>query len=511
MTSRAPFTRREFFQLLLCKPFFMMGGLLLVGAALSAATTWLVIQAGRAVANEAFTALWFVWIVAAQSSSYVIGAISWIFAEQAGFGAFGRYLLKFAGINRYSTTLLADPSVRERVEPFLSSETFHLIFDLIYELEDDLKLFFGVVMNAIVLGIEIDSGLPIAFAVVMVLLLGMQWKLRKPVSRAYLENQRMTNRMRAQSFTAWDNIFTGNRYNFRVWSRSFKQRLRDALKAQIKAILIREGLSTAGGIIGLTVVFATMAWIATKDAGNTHLLIALAATLPRQIEMTNDIHSLASGWNDLVAIWTKAGGVADNIVLEPDPKFNDRIKFDRVVLSEGDSTHVCHDLAGAVALIQSKRTGIITVRGRNGAGKSTLLAALKAELQRQAFYLPTADRLSFEFLQSRIAQAQQQIIEEHAKEQDEDDNEQDDGEAEELAAVENDNQRLGFSSGERQIEVLTEVARFTQAPIYLLDEWDANLDAGNRERAAALVDQLAVRARVVEISHRDPGHKKATT
>jgi ABC-type bacteriocin/lantibiotic exporter with double-glycine peptidase domain len=508
MSNRLPFTRTEFFKLLLCTPFFMMGGLLLVGAALSAATTWLVIQAGRAVANEEFNAIWFVWIVVAQSSAYLISAISWIFAEQAGFGAFGRYMLKFAGINRYTTTLLADPVVRERVEPFLSSETFHLIFDLIYELEDDLKLFFGVVMNSIVLGMEIDAGLPIAFGLVMVILLGMQWKLRKPVSRAYLENQRMTNRMRAQSFTAWDNIFTGNRYNFRVWSRIFKERLRDALKAQIKAILIREGLSTAGGIIGLSVVFATMAWIAAKDTGNTHLLIALAATLPRQIEMTNDIHSLASGWNDLVAIWTKAGGVAENVVLEPDPDFNRRIKFDRVVLSEGERTHICHDLPAAVALIRAQQNGIITVRGRNGAGKSTLLAALKAELQKTAFYLPTADRLSFEFLQTRIAKAQQAIIEEHAREQD--DEEDEDSGAEELAAVESDNKRLGFSSGERQIEVLTEVANYTAAPIYLLDEWDANLDPGNRERAAALVEQLAARARVVEISHRDPGSKKAS-
>jgi hypothetical protein len=272
-----------------------MGGLLLIEATLSATTTWLVIKAGRAVAADNFNASWFVWIVVAQSLAYVVGAVSWIFAERAGFGAFGRYMLAFAKSNRYSATLLGDADVRERVEPFLASETFHLIFDLIYELEDDLKLFFGVVLNAIVLGIEIDIGLPIAFSVVIVILFALQYSLRKPVSRAYLENQRMTNRMRAQSYTAWDNVFTGNRYNFRVWHREFKNRIRSALRAQIWAILAREGLSTAGGIIGLTVIFATMAYIVTQDSGNTSLLIALAATLPRQIEMTHDIHSLASG------------------------------------------------------------------------------------------------------------------------------------------------------------------------------------------------------------------------
>ena len=61
----------------------------------------------------------------------------------------------------------------------------------------------------------------------------------------------------------------------------------------------------------------------------------------------------------------------------------------------------------------------------------------------------------------------------------------------------------GFSSGERQIKSLQEIVAYTEAPIYLLDEWDANLDAPNRAAALALVETLARRARVVEISHRD--------
>ena len=44
---------------------------------------------------------------------------------------------------------------------------------------------------------------------------------------------------------------------------------------------------------------------------------------------------------------------------------------------------------------------------------------------------------------------------------------------------------------------------YTDATIYLLDEWDANLDSTNRAAADALVEELAQRARVVEISHRD--------
>jgi hypothetical protein len=37
-----------------------------------------------------------------------------------------------------------------------------------------------------------------------------------------------------------------NRYNLRLWLDEFKSRMRDCLKAQIKAIAWREGLSAGG-------------------------------------------------------------------------------------------------------------------------------------------------------------------------------------------------------------------------------------------------------------------------
>ncbi len=42
--------------------------------------------------------------------------------------------------------------------------------------------------------------------------------------------------MTAQGYTAWDNVFTGNRYNLLLWLDGFKAKLRDGLDAQIKAI-----------------------------------------------------------------------------------------------------------------------------------------------------------------------------------------------------------------------------------------------------------------------------------
>jgi ABC-type multidrug transport system fused ATPase/permease subunit len=483
--AREPITPFRLSLFMLCGPFYIMLALMVIEALLGATTTYLVIRAGRDVANNQFLLYDLLWILAAQSASYVVGAISWIYAERAGFLAFGRYMMKFARDNRTETKLLTERDTRERVEPFLTGETFYVYFHLLYEIEGDLRLLLGLIFNVIVLGTEIDSSLPIAYAAVFIILFMMQWTMRKRVASAYLENQRMMNRVTSQGYTAWDNVFTGNRYNLRLWLAGFKVKLRDSLLAQIRAIMTKEALSAASAIVGLTIVFGTMAWVASRNVGNIEVLIALAATLPRQIEMTHNVHSFTSGWNELLAVWARLGGVANNMYPEPDPNYEARIKFDRLILREGDTNRTASTLDQAMGMIFAQPTGRVNVRGANGSGKSTLLTTLKAQVKTRAYYWPTADRLSFEFNKGL---------------------EPEDIEVAELGGEPKkpaDAKKLGFSSGERQIRALREIVQFTDAPIYLLDEWDANLDPTNRAAADALIETLARRARVVEISHRD--------
>ena len=453
----------------------------------SAATTWQVIKIARDITEESITFSDFAWIILAQSISYTTAAISWMFAERAGFAAYSRYMLYFARQNRFQTALLGDSAAREQTEPFLTSETFHVCFELIFTLQFHLRLFFQLLFNSLVLGFAIDAGLPIAFAVAFLVLAILQCFLCKPLAAAYLHNQRMTNRMTARTYNAWDNIFSGNRYNFTLWHRDFRQRISEALIAQIRAILLREGWSAISGLIALLLVLSTTAWIAVQDSGNTTLLIALAATLPRQIEMTLDMHQFTAGFTDLLAVWTRIKGVCEHLRPLPATDFVERIDFEHIVLKDKTSEWNCTSLANAVHHALSAATGLVTVRGGNGSGKSTLLAALKAQLQGKAYYWPTHDRLAFAFNSN---------VNEMMPEEDADDPDQ-------INAAEEAAQKKGYSSGERQLRVLREIVANTAYPVYLLDEWDANLDTANRTAAVLLVGELSRRARVIEISHRD--------
>ncbi|HYA05667.1 MAG TPA: ABC transporter ATP-binding protein [Xanthobacteraceae bacterium] len=483
--QRRQISRFELASYLLSPSLFVMVIMMVVEAMLAAATTWLVINAGRKVAVGQFLLTDLVWILTAQSASYVVGVISWIFAERAGYRGFGKFMLRFARENRDKVKLLNEKPARERVEPFLTGETFQCFFNVMYELEFALKLFLGLAFNAVVLGVEIDVSLPVAYVGAFGALLLMQWVLQKPIARAYLENQRMNNRVTAQGYTAWDNVFAGNSYNLRLWLAGFKTRLREGLVAQIRAIVAREGMSAMSGIVSLAIVFAAISVVAVQHVGDTALLVGLATTLPRQIEMTYELHLLATGWNDFIAIWTRFGGVAANMLPEPDADFDKRIKFDRLVLREGDHANVVSSLGDALRIAYAQPTGRINVRGGNATGKSSLLAALKTEMKKRAYYWPTTDRLAFQFAGGVVP------VEVEGDHEDE------------VVVEESMDQKLGFSSGERQLKSLQEIVSSTAAEIYLLDEWDANLDAANRAKADALVDELAGRARVIEISHRD--------
>jgi ABC-type multidrug transport system fused ATPase/permease subunit len=488
LPTKPSFSAQHFAGLLLCPPFYGMLGLLMVEAALAALTTWLVIRAGQDLANEEFLIADFGWIVLAQSASYMVGAISWIYAERAGFGAFGRYMLRFTRENRADARFFAGTLQREKVEPFLTNESFHLIFEIIYELEADLKLFFSLLFNSIVLGFAIDAGLPFVYGAVFVGLMLLQYAVRNWVNAIYAENQRATNSMTARTYTAWDNITSGNRYNFRTWHAGFKHRLREALKSQIRAIMAKQGIAAASGIASLLVIMAYLAYVAGHNAQNTALLIALAATLPRQIELSYNVHDLAAGWNDLQALWTRMKGASAAMQVQADEDFNGRIHMAHLRLTyqapgQDDLAATPLPLASfeaACAMLPQLQRGVVQVRGSNGAGKSTLLAALKHHIGSSAYYWPTSTKLAFEFAAAEMA-AQ----------------EEEDEEKEEMQSS-----GKGFSSGERQLQSLTEIVRQTDAKVYLLDEWDANLDASNRAKAQILIDELSARSLVVEISHR---------
>src|SRR5260221_12841185 len=111
-------------------------------------------------------------------------------------------MMLLPGTTRHKTKLLGDKEARERVEPFLTGETFYVYFHLLYEIEGDLRILLALILNVIVLGTQIDSALPIAYVAVFVVVFLIQWTIRKRVAAAYHENPPRTDRMHRPGSTA---------------------------------------------------------------------------------------------------------------------------------------------------------------------------------------------------------------------------------------------------------------------------------------------------------------------
>ncbi len=172
-----PLTRLQLAGYLICVPLYVALLLLVAETLLSATTTYLVIKVARDIANKEFLVYDLFYILASQAASYLVGAASWIFSEMAGCRAFGLYMLRFAQDNRHEVKLLNERNTRERVEPFLTGETFYEIFNMMYEVQSQLELFLGLVFTSLILGVQVDKALPIAYFSIFVILASIQWLL----------------------------------------------------------------------------------------------------------------------------------------------------------------------------------------------------------------------------------------------------------------------------------------------------------------------------------------------
>ena len=169
-TINVPVTPFSLARLLLCFHFYVMLALIVMESLLIAATTYFVIRAAQDLSHPRILLLDLMWILTAQAGAYIIGAISWIYVERAGYLAYARYMLRFARDNRDETKSLGDKISRERVEPFLTGETFYVYFVLLYGFDYNLRLLLGLIFNVIVLGTQIDILFPISYLTAFLLL-----------------------------------------------------------------------------------------------------------------------------------------------------------------------------------------------------------------------------------------------------------------------------------------------------------------------------------------------------
>lgn len=250
---------------------------------------------------------------------------------------------------------------------------------------------------------------------------------------------------------AWDNLAIGNSLNQSLWRQDFETKFESMRAEALASALWRDGTSLLLSLAAFAPTLAAVVYFSWTKNGDLTALLPLAVLLPRLFMILN--HTVIMVY--LARDWTFLRGRLDLLRekegFSTQPGLNERIQWSKIDAGDSDARTLCE---------HPPANGWYTLRGANGAGKSTLLYKLKQALGAGSFYYPAKSSLSFTSSKS------------------------------------------AGSTGERVMAELAEAFSLPGPKVFLLDEWDANLDDANRAAALTLIKQESQRRLIVDVRHR---------
>lgn len=368
-----------------------------------------------------------------------------------------RLVDRFVDKNQGRIALWRDHGERSRRTSLLSKEGPQALQDSAHYFYDVFATTLNIALNAAVIAFVIHPVFAASYAFGFALCALLIWRSRKRNETLAVRAQDSSVRFTGVLLRIWDNVLLANRPNLREWRGNADAAFNAARSDRMSSIAFTQAMSGLTTVLAVLPVAAAVVWCLSLQPSRSPETASLLITLPRMfmiLTVTFHLLSLSFGWSSHLA---KIKAVFDGT---EDPAATDiraQIDFDRITVDSGAKPGGVVNLDELQILLS--RPGRHTIRGRNGAGKSALLLKLKESNAERATYLPASHDLDVRGL---------------SRDQ---------------------------STGQRAKAALTEILRQDASPVLLLDEWDANLDADNREKLSRTLDREALTRCVVEVVH----------
>lgn len=450
--------------------FLSLGLMELISASSS---LWLVKMMERIASQREFIPFLYCYL-----GSLLLPSIPWCFAfiyktswRQEAQRAF---IEAFVASNRNNVGEWNNRGLQEQKMSILTAEGPQAINAFIDYAFDVASYTLSVFFNIMALSIVVEPLFTLAFMISLITVIVVM-RLRRRIQRL-LTKKALTARidLSQQLLAAWDNVLLGNKYNFQLWNEKTHQKMNRCLQRNVELERFDQIMAIVVSLITMIPSLLVVVWFVMQHRGDTVALASFFITIPILfliLSYTYQMLSNAFRWgmhrskmNALFQAIQPASYTADEMLK--------KVKWPKIHYTRNEAASDASykgsrifsppaDLTSHHDLIQhTAEPGRITLRGENGSGKSTTLMLIKNSLEERAFILPTTGHLAFT------------------------------GETHKYSTGENLRSRL--------IEILDKV----EAPILLLDEWDANLDQENRDQLHALIDQIAETKCVIEVRHR---------
>ncbi len=391
--------------------------------------------------------------------------------ERSKYWLFSKAVGRAVRENRGATAAYFNRSVRGEKEPFVDTELWLVVSDNVLYAADAFTTLLNILLNTIAVAGLLDASFVLAFSAsagVSVAGAALSFRLIRARTEAAQDS-------RASMFSmlrmAIPNVWIGNAVNCREWGSAFSGRLHRSERDQLGLAFSRSGLSSAATIAGSLPYLIAVSSYALANLGNLPALSALVAMLPRQVSILQNMGVIVAYATQLSERVARTRLVMGNLMLnESERGAGGAIDWEKMrVCRDGEASEAARlldpsDVDGAFC---GFAPGRYTLRGTNGCGKSSLLARIKEGFADRAYLLPSNPVLYFSEFEGREASSGQAV--------------------------------------DRVLRLIEGGGAGENVEVFLLDEWDANLDSEKRAEHDARIAELAKKKCVIEVRHNGGG------
>lgn len=357
----------------------------------------------------------------------------------------GKYLSAYKG----RVDLLSNPQIRQEKHSFFARESFSVIDSVTGYFYGLTATALNVGLNIMVIAAVLDWSLLAAYAASALISIYLVRKAMADSERMATSAQQERVALSDQIMGAWNTLLVANSHNLSLLEDRLERQRAASESASVAARRVNEFLGIRTSYLAMVPVIGTILYLVWTHYYDAALLIGMVATLHRQVMIIQFMESLVNSgieYGSIKGLWT---GLESSLQAPPVKPLSERVSASRIQVADGT-------LEGLTAL----PAGRFTLRGPNGSGKSSWLMHMKQQLDNEAYYLPA--HIDFPFEQNIDS----------------------------------------MSSGQKVAAALREVSAKAGARVYLLDEWDANLDDSSIAEMNHIIDRMAESSCVVEVRHR---------
>jgi hypothetical protein len=391
---------------------------------------------------------------------YLPGALALVEISKAKAMASVNYVHKFAALFPGKIVTWSSHDQQAAKSSLLSGEAYPTItgfIDYFYHLSASSL---NVIFNLIAFAILIDPNFILSCVIGMFLSSLILLFQKHTRTRLALKAQQSRIKWTSLLLKAWDNILLSNQYNLKIWKDKAKERGNRLIGKTIELEKFSQSISIgmAFALMGPSILLVI--YLGMKHVQDLAFLAILTVLLPRLFQILTYSYETLFLLSDFPMQKAKLNTVLSVLDTEKYEE-NREILENRIDLKKIAATKkkASQKIPINNLLEELPTKGRITLLGENGSGKTSLLLSIKMKHGDEAFYLPSKHDLIFKTSKSHM------------------------------------------STGQHSRKILQELEANVSVPIFLLDEWDANLDKKNREEISNLIDELSLNHCIIESIH----------